>query len=209
MAETEKELEVENKNKELDGVESKTPEPLANETAAGVDSEKTADQETKPENKPEDLVKKLSAELEEAKKELHEKNNRCLRALADYDNLTKRTEIQVRSAASNGAEYVVKKILPVLDSFESAISKMAQASVEKKILDGFEMLYIQFSDILEKEGLKPIVAKGSKFDPNLHEALGKQTNPDVEDDVVLQEYEKGYLFREKVLRTAKVCINQK
>jgi molecular chaperone GrpE len=76
-------------------------------------------------------------------------------------------------------------------------------------MDGLEMFSIQFTDVLEKEGLKPIPAKGKKFDPNYHEAMCKRTDENVEDEIVLTEFEKGYTFRERVLRTAKVEINNR
>ncbi|MBF0548216.1 MAG: nucleotide exchange factor GrpE [Candidatus Riflebacteria bacterium] len=167
------------------------------------------DSTANPTNKQEEMIKKLSGEIEEKTKEIQETNNRYRRALADYDNLKKRTEIQVQSAASHGIEHILKRILPVLDSFESALRQMNDSKVEKEVLDGLEMLYVQFTDILEKEGLKPIPARGSKFDPNIHEALNKQSQPEIDDDIVLVEFEKGYFFKEKVLRTAKVSVNQK
>ena len=71
------------------------------------------------------------------------------------------------------------------------------------------MFSIQFSDMLEKEGLKGIEAKGSKFDPNFHEALCKRTVEDKDDETILTVFEKGYTFKDRVLRTAKVEVNQK
>lgn len=151
----------------------------------------------------------LEAELENQKKENKDLNNRLLRALADYDNVRKRSEREVWNAKQYGSEDLVKRLLPVMDSFESALRQMTEAHVDKKILDGLEMLFMQFSDVLEREGLKPIKSKGEKFDPNKHEALMKRSDPEIDDEVVVSELEKGYLFKEKVIRPAKVEINQK
>ncbi|HNW35318.1 MAG TPA: nucleotide exchange factor GrpE [Candidatus Ozemobacteraceae bacterium] len=158
---------------------------------------------------PADPVETLRTELETVKKELAETKNRYHRALADYDNLKRRTDQKLLEMSEYGSEAFMKKLLPVLDTFESAMRQLTDAQVEPKIMEGFEMLFFQFNDVLEKEGLKPIPAKGQKFDPNLHEAMTKTTDPDQEDEVVLTEYEKGYLFKKRVMRTAKVVINHK
>lgn len=159
--------------------------------------------------KPEDPVELLKKEVDTVKKELAETKNRYHRALADYDNLKRRTDQKLLEMSEYGSEAFVKKLLPVLDTFESAMRQLTDAKVETKIMDGFEMLFFQFNDVLEKEGLKPIPAKGQKFDPNLHEAMTKSTDPSQDDEVVLTEYEKGYMFKKRVMRTAKVVINHK
>jgi len=88
------------------------------------------------------------------------------------------------------------------------MEQLSKVQVDKKIMDGLEMFSIQFTDVLEKEGLKSIIALGSKFDPNFHEALNKRNEPETEDEIVLDVYEKGYTFKDRVLRSAKVVINQ-
>jgi molecular chaperone GrpE len=92
---------------------------------------------------------------------------------------------------------------------EKAIEQIAKMNVDKKVMDGLEMFSIQFTDMLEKEGLQPINATGQKFDPNFHEALCKKTDENIEDEIVTSELERGYTFKERVLRTAKVEINQR
>jgi len=158
---------------------------------------------------PADPAETLRKELETVKKEVAETKNRYHRALADYDNLKRRTDQKLLEMSEYGSEAFMKKLLPVLDTFESAMRQLTDAQVEPKIMDGFEMLFFQFNDVLEKEGLKPIPAKGQKFDPNLHEAMTKSTDPSQDDEVVLTEYEKGYMFKKRVMRTAKVVINHK
>jgi molecular chaperone GrpE len=175
------------------------------ETVAGAEAPADASGTT---GKDADPGEALRLEVEGLNKKNQELNNRMLRALADYDNVRKRTEREIWNAKQYGAEDLVKKMLPVIDSFESALKMMSANAVDKKVLDGLEMLFMQFSDILEKEGLKPMKAKGEKFDPNRHEALMKRSDPGVADEVIVTELEKGYFFKEKVLRPAKVEINQ-
>lgn len=176
--------------------------------AAGTDAPQAEAPQTEA-IPPEDPVETLKKELDGIKKELAETKNRYHRALADYDNLKRRTDQKLLEMSEYGSEAFVKKLLPVLDTFESAMRQLTDAKVETKIMDGFEMLFFQFNDVLEKEGLKPIPAKGQKFDPNLHEAMSKNTDPNQDDEVVLMEYEKGYMFKKRVMRTAKVVINHK
>ena len=142
-------------------------------------------------------------------KELEEMKNRYFRALADYQNLQRRTAKEQLEARGRGVEDFLKKLLPVLDTLDKALEQIYKINVDKKVMDGLEMFSIQFSDMLEKEGLKGIEAKGSKFDPNFHEALCKRTVEDKDDETVLTVFEKGYTFKDRVLRTAKVEINQK
>ncbi len=143
-------------------------------------------------------------------KELEEMKNRYFRALADYQNLQRRTAKEQLEARGRGVEDFLKKLLPVLDTLDKAMEQIAKISgVDKKIMDGLEMFSIQLSDVLEKEGLKPIPAVGKKFDPNIHEALCRKTDEEQDDEIVLNEFEKGYAFKERVLRTSKVEINHK
>lgn len=142
-------------------------------------------------------------------KELEEMKNRYFRALADYQNLQRRTAKEQLEARGRGVEDFLKRLLPVLDTLDKAMEQISKINVDKKVMDGLEMFSIQFSDVLEKEGLKGIAAQGSKFDPNFHEALCKRTLEDKDDETVITVFEKGYTFKDRVLRTAKVEINQK
>ncbi|MGM0600882.1 MAG: nucleotide exchange factor GrpE [Candidatus Rifleibacteriota bacterium] len=168
----------------------------------GTEEEITAEEneEKKAESQSDGLV--------QTRKELEEMKNRYYRALADYQNLQRRSAKEVLEARNRGVEDFVKKLLPIIDTLEKAVEQIADSNVDKKVIDGLEMFSIQFTDVLEKEGLKPIPAKGNKFDPNYHEAMCKRTVEDEEDEIVLTEYERGYTFKDRVLRTAKVEINQ-
>ena len=148
-------------------------------------------------------------EIQTLKKEVDYYKGRYHRALADYDNLTKRAAREVLEARSRGVEDFAKKMLPVVDTFDKAMEQLADSKVDKKFVEGMEMIYFQFTDILEKEGLKEIPAKGVKFDTNCHEAMCKTTVQELDDEIVTKVFEKGYMFNKRVLRTAKVEINNK
>ncbi|PKL45335.1 MAG: nucleotide exchange factor GrpE [Candidatus Riflebacteria bacterium HGW-Riflebacteria-2] len=153
-------------------------------------------------DKPADSEKKLAKELEDMKQ-------RYFRALADYQNLQRRTAKEVLEARGRGVEDFLKNLLPVLDTLDKAMEQIGKSNIDKKIIDGLEMFSIQFSDMLAKEGLKDISPLGQKFDPHFHEAMCKRTLEDQDDETVLNVFVKGYMFKERVLRTAQVEINQK
>lgn len=173
-------------------------EPIEGEDEVAIRQAEVVEDEEEQEKMPEEAS---------CLKEIEDLKNRYFRALADYQNLQRRAAKEVLEARSRGVEDLVKKMLPVIDTLEQAMSQISKFNVDKKIMDGLEMFSIQFTDVLEKEGLKTIPAKGRKFDPNFHEALCKRTVEGVEDEEILTEYEKGYTFKERVLRTAKVEIN--
>ncbi|PKL42935.1 MAG: nucleotide exchange factor GrpE [Candidatus Riflebacteria bacterium HGW-Riflebacteria-1] len=142
-------------------------------------------------------------------KELDDMKHRYYRALADYQNLQRRTAKEVLEARGRGVEDFLKNLLPVIDTLDKAMEQISKSNIDKKIADGLEMFSIQFSDMLSKEGLKEINPIGKPFDPHFHEAMCKRCVEDQDDEIVLAEFEKGYMFKERVLRTAKVEINQK
>ncbi|MBU1106783.1 MAG: nucleotide exchange factor GrpE [Candidatus Riflebacteria bacterium] len=180
--------------------------------AEDLDSQEESDN-TAETDKAADTAKPASKESPNGEsklvKELDDMKHRYFRALADYQNLQRRTAKEQLEARGRGVEDFLKRLLPVIDTLDKAMEQIDKCKVDKKISDGLEMFSIQFTDVLEKEGLKEIGAKGQKFDPHIHEAMCKRCVEDQDDEIVLAEYEKGYMFKERVLRTAKVEINQK
>lgn len=165
--------------------------------------------ETEANNEEKSEVDNSDGSAENQARELEDMKGRYFRALADYQNLQRRTAKEQIEARGRGVEDFVKKLLPVIDTLEKAMEQISKFEVHKKVMDGLEMFSIQFTDVLEKEGLKPIMAKGQKFDTNYHEAMCKRSVEGEDDEVVITEYERGYTFKDRVLRTAKVEINQK
>lgn len=207
--------EVKN-NPETETAEQKPEqnEPVNEEAASEAKAQTTSSQDQKPaekaeEPKPEKPEETDAEKIESLEKELAETKKRYLMALADYQNLSKRSTQQQTEARFRGVADFLKKLLPVLDTLDKAMEQCMKSEVDKKVMDGLEMFSIQFSDMLNKEGLKEISALGSKFDPNCQEAMMKQSVPDKEDEEVIQVFEKGYTFKDQVLRCAKVVVNQK
>ncbi len=181
----------------------------SNETTESNTVEETkADDAKNVETTVEEKIISPEEELKAANKELAEMKNKYFRALADYQNLQRRSSKEQVESYSRGVADIIKKLLPAIDTLDKAMEYLGSAQVDKKVADGLEMFSIQLTDILEKEGLKPMEALGKKFDPNFHEAMITQANPEKADDEVLVVYEKGYTFKERVLRTAKVVVNK-
>ena len=190
----------ENTSEENQEVEEKEEQNSNQSNSDEVTEDETS---AKEEDKPE-----VNKEVELAK-ELESTKRRYLTALADYQNLQKRTVKEKSEARDRGVGDFLKRLLPVIDTLDKVMEICAKSEIDKKVMDGLEMFSIQFSDMLEKEGLKEIEAMGCKFNPNYHEAMMNQCNPDKEDEEVIQVFEKGYTFKDNVLRCAKVVVNKK
>lgn len=162
----------------------------------------------------EDIKKEKSAETSKAKQELKEDaceakvaelTNDLKRLQADFENYKKRVEKENTQFREYASASVVKKLLPVLDSFEMAIKNTKN---HDEFVKGMELIYSQFHSILGEEGLRPIEAGNKKLDPYLHEVLLSEKS-DKAEDTILEELQKGYMFKGCVLRHSKVKVAKK
>lgn len=140
----------------------------------------------------------------EREKELAELKDTLQRLQAEFENYGKRIEKEKASFRQFAAAGLAKELLPVLDSFESALAKKNGGS-EK---EGLEKIYVQLFGVLEKQGLKRMDCLGKEFDPELHECVAKESIEGKDDDIIVEEIHPGYSFNGKTLRTAKVKINK-
>jgi molecular chaperone GrpE len=145
---------------------------------------------------PEEQIKKL----EEEKKALFDQ---FLRRQADFENFRKRTERERQEERQTAGAELVTALLPVLDAFERAL---AHPGADEEYRKGIELIYKQLSDALVREGLKPVAALGQTFDPFLHHAVERVETTDHNDQEVLAELQRGYTFRERLLRPALVRV---
>lgn len=125
------------------------------------------------------------------------------RLQADFENYKKRAEKERGELAKILACQFIAKLLPVLDTFEIALK---HSQDKEKFVEGIKLVYAQFHSLLEAEGLKPIPAVGCRFDPCIHEVM-LQEHQDKEDGLILEEFQKGYLVGDRVVRTSKVKVN--
>lgn len=164
--------------------------------------------EGKPEDKPEqDLAAEVAAVKSERDQLAAEKADiwdRLLRRQAEFDNFRRRAEREKGEIWEKASMETIRAILPVLDDFERAL-KMEGASAE--YARGMELISQRLIEALTRMGLEPIVSKDAKFDPNIHQALDTLASADHEEDTILEEYQKGYNFKGKLLRVALVRVS--
>ncbi len=127
---------------------------------------------------------------------------------ADYANFQKRVPKQIADAVSYEREKILKSFLPTLDNFEHALQNAEGAEDVQAIVKGVRMVYDQVFDILKSHGVECIQALDEPFDPSRHEAMLRQSDPEKEDNQVLQEFQKGFMLHERVLRPSKVVVNK-
>ena len=156
---------------------------------------------------PQDKVKKLEAELTQAKAKADENYERLLRLQAEFDNYRKRTQKEKAEIINYAVERLVGELLPVLDNFERAACAAKANSDIAAFSQGVEMILRQLQNVLSKEGLKAVEAVGQPFDPNIHEAVLRIDSEEHPENTVVEELQKGYYLKEKVLRPSmvKVC----
>nr|WP_278186131.1 nucleotide exchange factor GrpE [Bacillus timonensis] len=187
-------MEVEEANVEHDVVE--TIEQAEAELVEEQDNDVNAEL-----SKANDKIAELEAKLEEAE-------NRILRQVADFENFKRRARLDQETAATYRAQSLVSDLLPALDNFERALEVEATNEQAKSIMQGVEMVYRSIIDALKKEGVETIESVGKQFDPNVHQAVMQVSEPDAESNVVLEEFQKGYKLKDRVLRPSMVKVNE-
>jgi molecular chaperone GrpE len=148
-------------------------------------------------------VEQLKEKLNELETENEKLKNQFQRSLADYANLKLRSERERLNLLKSSNADLICKLLPVIDNFNRAI----KAKDDDTQSIGISMIYKQLNSILEEEGLKKIEAEGNEFDPNLHDALMMEENDEYKDGTIIEVFEPGYMFKDKLIRTAKVKVS--
>ena len=174
--------------------------------------EKTSE-ELEEENPQEEKIEENSAiKVKDLENKLEDTQQRILRLQADFDNYKKRVAKEKENLWNYASEEIVKALLPVIDNFERALSSLEEKGGDKDnvgYIQGVQMVYNQFIEVLKKEGLEEISALGEPFDPNIHHAVAQESKDDCEDNSIIEVYQKGYKIKDKVIRPSmvKVCIH--
>jgi molecular chaperone GrpE len=145
----------------------------------------------------------LSAERDRLAAEKEDLTDRLLRKQADFENFRKRSLREKEEILQFAAMEVIRALLPMLDDFERALKVAAEGEEYRK---GVELIYRRLYDTLVQMGLTPIEAQGKKFDPHLHQAVDTVTAGEVEDQSIVEEYQRGYEFKGRLLRPAMVKV---
>ena len=145
-----------------------------------------------------------AAEAEELKVQLAEGAERMKRLQADFENFRRRTRQEKEELSNMVVQDFIKELLPMLDNFDRAMA--AEATDAAKFQQGVEMIYNQLTEILKNKGMELIDTKDAKFDPNFHQAVMRVENPDLEDEAIAMELQKGYMVKGKVIRPSMVQV---
>jgi len=173
-----------------------------------VDSEK--DETAESITAPMDPTAQLKADLDAAKAEVAEWQDRFLRKAAELENFRKRSNKEKTDSILLAKSSVLSEFLPIADACERALKMLDEDRSSPGSLEqyqqGVEMLYRQMLDALNRTGIVAIEAEGKPFDPHLHEAVSREENPDFDEGTVTKELRRGYLLKEKLLRAAQVVV---
>ena len=156
---------------------------------------------------PEDL-NELQETHESLQQERDDLFDKLQRIGADYANFQKRVPKQIADSVVYEREKILKSLLPALDNFEHALQNTEGAENIETIVKGVRIVYDQMLDILKSHGVEFIQALDQPFDPNRHEAMLRQSDPEKDDNLVLQEFQKGFMLNDRVLRPSKVVVNK-
>lgn len=137
---------------------------------------------------------------------IDELNDRLIRNMAEFDNFRKRSEKEKSQMFEIGARDIIEKILPVIDNFERGLGAISEEERESAFAQGVEKIYKQMFTALSDAGLKPIEAVGKPFDPNFHNAVMHAEDPEQGENLVAEEFQKGYTYRDVVIRHSMVKV---
>ena len=199
-------MEQEIKNEELQNKEAKEEETVK---AAEASEEKESTGGEKPEEteaveEPEMLKKKKEKDKMEEK--IEELEDRVKRQMAEFDNFRKRTEKEKSHMYEVGARDVIEKILPVVDNFERGLASVPEDQKENPVIVGMDKIYSQLMTTLTDLGVEPIAAVGGEFDPNYHNAVMHVEDEELGENVVAEEFQKGYMYKDTVIRHSMVKV---
>ena len=190
--------EAEETAKDMDQSETCTEEAEASEEA-----EKDDEGDEKESGKSFFGKKKKKDKKDEKIEEL---TDRLTRQMAEFDNFRKRTDREKSQMYEVGAKDVIDKILPVVDNFERGLGAVTEEKKEDPFVKGMEQIYKQLMTTLEGIGVKPIEAVGNEFDPDFHNAVMHVEDEEVGENIIVEEFQKGYMYRDSVVRHSMVKV---
>ena len=189
---------------EVEAEENAADEAEAPETAEASESDAAEADAAAEAEAPDEDAAALKAQVESLKAALEEKDNRVKRLQADFENFRRRTSKEREELANVVTQDLLKSMLPILDNFDRAMA--AEQKDNESFQKGVEMIYTQLNETLKNAGLELIDTAGQKFDPNFHQAVMRVENPDLEDDTIAQELQKGYIVKGRVIRPSMVQV---
>ena len=189
-------------NKTENGQNTETDQSVEDAAAESVKEEKeeTAQEEKKDKKFWKKEKKDKNAELVE------ELTDKVKRQMAEFENFRKRSEKEKAGMFEMGAKSVIEQILPVIDNFERGLAAVPEESKADPFVEGMEKIYRQFMDTMDKLNVKPIEAVGTEFNPDFHNAVMHVEDEEAGENVVVEEFQKGYLYKDQVVRHSMVKV---
>lgn len=199
-----KEAVEEAKKSAAEAKEAETDTDETTETSEKVENEEAEETAKDTEKKS---GKKLFGKKKDKKDEkIEELTDKLTRQMAEFDNFRKRTEKEKSQMYEIGAKDIIEKILPVVDNFERGIAAVPEEEKSNPFAEGMEKIYKQLMTTLEEIGVKPIEAVGQEFDPDFHNAVMHVEDEEVGENIITEEFQKGYLYRDSVVRHSMVKV---
>ena len=193
-----------------------TEEEILEDIEEAVEEEEAKEQETEADKaQPEggedaeaeaDEEAEVKEEKDPKQERIEELEDMVKRQLAEFDNFRKRTDKEKDTMFEAGARSVIEKLLPVVDNFERGIASLSEEELASAQGSGMQMIYKQLMEVLDKLEVKPIEAVGCEFNPDLHNAVMQCESEEYESGIVAQELQKGYTYRDSVIRHSMVAV---
>ncbi len=193
------EIEIEGADEESTQAAEEAKDTDVNETESEDDA--LADADAKADDKSDDKSDKKDEQIEEL-------NDRLKRQMAEFENFRKRSEKEKSQMFDMGAKTIVEKILPVIDNFERGLAAVPDDKKDDPFITGMDKVYKQMLTELDAAGVKPIECVGQEFDPDFHNAVMQVENDELESGTVAQELQKGYMYKDSVVRHSMVSVVQ-
>jgi molecular chaperone GrpE len=187
-------------------VDLQTDENVVELTEEGAAETVFADEETT--NSEVSLSAQYLQEIEMLKNKLEEADNRYLRLQADFDNFRRRTRLEIEAKEKYRAQKLITDLLPAIDNFERAMKMEVENEQTKPLLQGMNMVYRSLLDALKNEGVEAIEAVNKEFDPQIHQAVMQVEDENFGSNIVVEEFQKGYMLKDRVIRPSMVKVNQ-
>jgi len=153
-------------------------------------------------------IDELEEKIKEITSEKEEIFSKLQRVSADYANFQKRTPKQIAESVTYEKEAIIKALLPGLDNFEHALAGAKNAEDCQSLIKGIELVYQNILNILKSMGVEQVTSLDQDFDPNIHQAMMRRSQPDSKDNTIIEEFQKGYSLNGKSIRPARVIVNK-
>ena len=202
-------MEKDNINQEVEKEKEVTEKTVEQEDISKNEktSEKKEEAKENPETDKEDKKKKKGFKKKDKKDEqIEELNDKYQRLFAEFQNFRNRSEKEKMAMYETGARSIIEKILPVVDNFERGVAALSEEDLDSPVGQGMNLIYKQMLQTLEDMGVEAIEAKGNEFDPMLHNAVMHEDNDELGENIVSEELQKGYKYRDTVIRHSMVKV---